>query len=73
MSAALAIAQGTAGIKSASETGKANAAKSDMLEAGAYGKAGSRHKGLRKVRPGIESRNCHKRASMCCVYHCVMP
>ena len=42
MSAALAMAEGTAGVESASGAEKATAAKSEALEPGAYGEAGSR-------------------------------
>ena len=42
MSAALAMAEGTAGVESAGGAEKATAAKSEALEPGAYGEAGSR-------------------------------
>ena len=42
VSTALAMAEGTAGVESASGAEKATAAKSEALEPGAYGEAGSR-------------------------------
>ena len=45
VSAALAMAEGTTGVKSAGRAEKATAAKSEALESGAYGKAGSRREG----------------------------
>jgi hypothetical protein len=53
MSTALAMAEGTAGIESAGGAENATAAKSEALEPGAYGKAGSR-----RERP-LHSRACH--------------
>jgi hypothetical protein len=46
MSAALAMAQGTASTESAGEAERATAAKPEALEPGAYGKAGSMREGL---------------------------
>jgi hypothetical protein len=46
MSAALAMAQGTTGVKSAGKAKKATTAKSKALEPRVYGKAGSRCEGL---------------------------
>jgi hypothetical protein len=45
VSAALAMAEGTAGVESAGGAEKATAAKSEALESGAYGEAGSRREG----------------------------
>ena len=45
VSAALAMAEGTAGVESAGGAEKAIAAKSEALESGAYGEAGSRREG----------------------------
>jgi hypothetical protein len=71
MSAALATAQDTASAESAGEAERATTAKPEALEPGAYGKAGSMREGLRKARPGVESKHCHERASVRCDRRCV--
>ena len=45
VSAALAMAEGTAGVESAGGAEKVTAAKPEALKSGAYGEAGSRHEG----------------------------